>query len=269
MTTYKSPAPIYLGSSIVTLKPASAFATDTVVQPSEWLATSFRVFGQLFTSMDSPTIPSIPITMSFAPSFGPAILTIYGALNGNTAIGYDSSGRITTSEYVSGRANPDGTIAVSGTNINPNTSILYLIPGQAVDDTGNRIPVIPSTDVIAYSLTVPGPAAPPPITPPPVPIDSVDLSTVIQFSERSLTRTYTKGTLLPIQTETFSVKNVSNTLTVSVNMQSPSGVTFTPSVLLLVPGQSQNVVISFDTSTIDKLPEGTSIVNAIISLSQS
>jgi hypothetical protein len=272
--------PFHIGNEAITLAPSTAFFTDTVVDPTSWVVSVSNLLGGQFSSQDDASAPSIPITMSFAsPTADRLIITSYGASQGTTIVTADANGNITSTEYQAG-AVLGGMLITIGQTVEAGANTIYVIPGNAMINgvfraanvVGSGIDTVVYTISTVSTIVAPLPIAPivpsPVIPIVPLPI-SVDLLSIIQVSERSLARTYTKGTLAPITTETFTITNTSNDTTVAINIQSPSGVIFTPSSLMLPPGQVQPIVISFDTSIIDRLPEGSGIVNAIISLAST
>src|ERR1019366_6993953 len=92
--------PVHIGNEAITLAPSTAFFTDTVVDSTSWVVSVSGLIGGQFSSQDDPSVPSIPITMSFAsPTVDGLTITSFGASQGTTIVGIDNNGRIGFSQF--------------------------------------------------------------------------------------------------------------------------------------------------------------------------
>jgi PA14 domain-containing protein len=97
----------------------------------------------------------------------------------------------------------------------------------------------------------------------------INLATIVEVSERTFTRDYTKDTMAPINKETINFRNTSSGITVQVALKGIQGVIFTPANFTLLPQGQQVVEVSFDVTLINQLPEGTSTIVNVMSLSSN
>lgn len=97
-----------------------------------------------------------------------------------------------------------------------------------------------------------------------------DLTSFIQIKpDTTIEKSYTKGTLENFQPLILSVINTSNTRTLSVGFSDVSGVSFSPSQLILSPSSQQSVLVRFDSSILETYPSGIQTLLCDVSISDA
>lgn len=115
-------------------------------------------------------------------------------------------------------------------------------------------------------IPAPAPLPPPPNVPP---FRSINLAQVVILDALVIDRQYVKGSLKSISSAKFNVKNISSEVEVQVGLAGLAGVSFNPQDFTLVKNGTQEVIVNFDTPTVDLLPEGLNTINAAINLSST
>jgi hypothetical protein len=136
-----------------------------------------------------------------------------------------------------------------------------------------RVPLQP---IVRVDSTPPAPP-PPVVLPPPVPATppanvssftapSVAVSNFLQISTQGITRTYRKNSMAQLPSETITLKNIAQELSLTVALTGIAGVSFSPSTLVLAPQEVQTVSVNFDTAQINNLQEGISSIRAVLGI---
>lgn len=123
---------------------------------------------------------------------------------------------------------------------------------------------VPSEPFIPPVIPIDAPVVTPPSTPV---INDVVLASIITISKPEINKQYVKDTLQTIPSETISFHNISSNIAVDVSLVGIQGVTFTPNTFSINPLGTVQVVINFDATQINVLPEGVSKINCMVNLS--
>lgn len=95
----------------------------------------------------------------------------------------------------------------------------------------------------------------------------INLANFLQLSRNSIQREYIKNSMVNIQSETFSAKNLATNIELDVKFSGASGVSFEPSLFTLLPNETKNVTVLFDVAHVNVLSEGISRVNCVVDVS--
>ena len=99
--------------------------------------------------------------------------------------------------------------------------------------------------------------------------EPVDLSSVVIVDVEQVQRTYTKGTLLTLQSQIITFTNISSTIEVQVAIPAAPGLSYTPSAFSLAPNTRQAVTLVFDSTQLEEFADGINTINTIVNLSSN
>jgi hypothetical protein len=137
---------------------------------------------------------------------------------------------------------------------------------------GGSTPVTPVTPAPPTDVNPPIPVNPPslpPVSPAPPERPTVNLLSGITINKLDIHSIYTKGSGIGIPSESFVITNTFPDLIILVTMVGLVGVTFEPGFFYIHPNESVEVVVSFDHTQIENLPEGVSTLTVDIELSST
>jgi len=95
------------------------------------------------------------------------------------------------------------------------------------------------------------------------------LSTLVQLSKNEIDRSYVKNSFMTILDDEFTIRNISDTIDLSVTFRGAAGVTFQPSVISLPKNSEQRITVHFSPVEINKLANGVNVVRAILDITSN
>ena len=244
---------------------------------------SFGPSGQLieFTSKDD-TSSSDPITVTFNIPIKSFQITVVGlTFNSHTTVAFNKLGNEVSRVSTATSSNDVGigggieVISISAPSDQEILSIQLIPP--AFDFVGYKNPDAIRSILIPPTLSVETSTSPDPILnvttqqtinplPPPT-IQDIILSDIIVIDVASINRQYIKGSLRPIDTGKFTIKNISTDIETQISILTLPGVIFTPSSFSLQGGEFREVVVKFELPILESFPEGVNTINAAINIS--
>jgi hypothetical protein len=215
-----------------------------------------------FTSKVGTTL-SLPISITFNKPISEFSIVAVGLSNGSHVSRAYGPANHLLDTVVTSTNNPDSgagggieTITLKGNDI------LKVVLEPFQDYVGYRnIVVIPAADApeVPASITVPTP----PTFIPPV-LKKINLGDIISIDTLNIDRQYVRGTLRNIPSQQIVVTNDSDDIEVQIEFSPLAGLTFDPVSFSLHGKEKKEVIVSFDSTAIDVLPEGINTFNIAI-----